>query len=572
MEKIIIYGDGKHPPFEFIDYDGRQSGFNVDITKAIGDEMDLDIELNLLKWTEAIELFDKNKNSLIQGMSMTGERPEIYSFGPDYITVFHNAFALKEREDIKTLMNLDRYIVAVQEDDVALNLMMKMGINKPPISLMVLSSQEDALKLLFNGKVDLIVGNKHTVMYFAEEMKRANDIKIIGSPLNLTKYGIAFHKENKEILEVFETGMNRIKQNGIYGEIYDKWFSNRMGYFGRQIVDNIDLGVIYINKLGGIVSINEIGEKILNIKKEKIQFKSFYETELSNIFETAIVQRIIDNRIGAYQNEISIRLDKRRKSLSVNYIALFDENNNNIGVLINFRDLTLEKAMRDALARRDKMESFDLLLLNLAHEIRNPLTSMKNFINLIPKHIDDEEFREALMFNVPREIDYIDTLLSELLEHSKPREANKSIIKLKEFIEDIIQNLFNIREDNSYIIIEINIDDDFTIEGDITQLKQAFINIFKNAIESFEENGEKIIYVNAYEEEKEKIIDIENTGKLISEYDLNKIYDPFYTTKEEGTGLGLFITYKLIKKNDGFISISNIKDRVKVSILFSKEA
>lgn len=569
MEKIKICGDIKHPPFEFINQEGEMDGFCIEITKSIAEEMNFDIEIELLEWTEAIRSIESGRHDAIQSMSISGNRPERYIFGAEYLTVFHSAFALKKRKDIRNIINIDKYRVAVQENDVGFDIISRMGCSKNPVSILVVSSQEDVLKLLLSEKVDLAVGNKLTLLYYADQLGIQNDIKLIGNPLNLTKYGVAFKKNNAEVAKKFNLGMRKIKNNGKYEEIYDKWFGYKMGYFGKQIIENVETGVIYIDRLGRITAINNFAENILNLSSKKMLFKSFYETEIASIFNTHIIQKMLDERQDAYYGEIEIEKNSIKIYLEVNYARLLDDEHNSMGVLINFKDITDKKKMEKTLMRKDKMESLGFLLINVAHELRNPITSIKNFIELIPEHLDDEEFRESLLYYVPKQIEYIDSLFSNLLEYSKPKEAKITTIYVKELVEsEFMKSFYKMIKQDKDINIEIDVPENFTIRADYNQIKQVIINLVLNASDSINNNG--TIKICAREERNKKIIIIEDDGKSIPATDISKIFDPFFTTKEDGYGLGLYISYNLMKENKGVIEIENTDDGARVLMMFDK--
>ena len=148
------------------------------------------------------------------------------------------------------------------------------------------SNQEEALGLLKAEKVDLVVGNKLTLLYYAKKVGIQDNIKLIGNPLRLTKYGIAFKKKNIALVEKFNKGMGIISKNGEYEEIYRKWFGSSSEYFGQQIIENVEVGVIYIDKLGRTTAINNFAKNILNLSKDEAIFKSFYETKISEIFNS----------------------------------------------------------------------------------------------------------------------------------------------------------------------------------------------------------------------------------------------------------------------------------------------
>ena len=566
---IKICGDYKHPPFEFINENGDTDGFNVDITRAIAEELNLDVNITLLDWTQAIRGIDKRDYDGIQGMSISGNRQNLYIYGGEYHTVFHCAIALKSRKDIKNLINIEKYRIALQENDAAYEIVMGKILKDTPISVFVVSNQEDALKLLLEKKVDLAVGNKLTLLYYADKLEIENQIKLVGNPLNLTRYGLAFHKDKAETAFLFKEGLEKIKSNGKYEEIYNKWFGQNIGFFGKQIIDSVETGVIYIDKFGKRTAISSFAEKVLSIKAKEFLYKSFYDTEIASIFNTHIIQLILDGYKDAYYGKIENDIGNITRYLEVNYTRFLNNENMLMGVLINFKDITEKLRYEKSLMQKDKMESLGFMLLNIAHELRNPLTSIKNFIELIPDHIDDAEFRNALIYHVPKQINYINKLFTDLLEYSKPREASIAEVCLKDVLQnELIGSISKIVENNKDIVFDIKIPDDFIIEADVYQIKQVLINLFVNAIDAIESKG--IIKVYTYEDDKKKILFIEDNGKSISESLIDKVFDPFFTTKENGTGLGLYVCYNLIKENKGTIDISRTENGTKVALIFVK--
>ncbi len=562
MQTIEICGDSNYPPFEFLDSNGECSGFNIDITRCIAEEMGFNISFNLMEWTKAIEYAKKGKCQAIQGMSISSRRKKEFSFSKEYITVFHSIFSLKEREDINSLRDLLSLKIAVQENDISFDIITKMANKSKPIHIIVVPSQEAALEKLFLKEVDAVAGNRLTIMYYAKKQHKHNLLKSLGEPINITKFGVGFIKNRRDLLSLFDQGVQRIKEKGTYKKIYDKWFGQQIDYIDKQIIENVGTGVICINSLGNITAINNSASIILNIEKDDNVFKSFYESELTKFIDSYLIQEILDDGGNAFFKELILNTNGNEKVLKTNMSPLLDYDNNVMGVIINFRDITKEKKADEALRTQDKMQSLGRLISNVAHEIRNPFTSIKNFINLIPENIDDEEFRESLLTHVPRQIDAIDSILKELLEYSSPKSPVISSIKLRPFIDSILK----ITKTNKKVNLTSEIPEDIEVKVDEKHLRQVLINIILNSIDSIDENGSVIITANKTDSLSKIVISDNGTG--ISKENLNRIFDPFFTTKDTGTGLGLYITYQLIKENNGEIEIESNGKGTKVTITF----
>ncbi|MPM76667.1 Signal transduction histidine-protein kinase AtoS [bioreactor metagenome] len=218
---------------------------------------------------------------------------------------------------------------------------------------------------------------------------------------------------------------------------------------------------------------------------------------------------------------------------------------------------SLEMA-NESLRKKDRMESLGILMAGIAHEIRNPLTSIKTYAELLPKKYDNPKFREMISKDIPYEIERLNSLINELLEYSKPKKAFKENVNIYEIIEKILALIGNKIQKES-VKINIDIPKDVFVYADKNHLKQIIINLILNGIEAINKE-EKSINISSMESLGKTYLMIEDNGCGMDKEELNKIYDPFYTTKASGTGLGLFVCYQLMEENNGKIHVSSSKD------------
>lgn len=218
------------------------------------------------------------------------------------------------------------------------------------------------------------------------------------------------------------------------------------------------------------------------------------------------------------------------------------------------RDITEIKRSREFMQQTEKLTVVGELAAGIAHEIRNPLTSLKGFTQLLGDKMGaNHEYMDIMI----TEIDRINTIVSELLLLAKPSKLEFKPIQLKDILDNIITlmsaqaNLYGVK----IRLVSNEPLNDLYIFGIEDKMKQVFINLLKNAIESMEDGGEVVIHV---EEQKGQIeIKFIDAGCGIPRELLPKLGQPFFTTKDRGTGLGLMVCYSIIESHHGTMLIDS---------------
>lgn len=237
-------------------------------------------------------------------------------------------------------------------------------------------------------------------------------------------------------------------------------------------------------------------------------------------------------------------------------------------VQIILRDISERKQTEELMLRSEKLSLAGQLAAGIAHEIRNPLTAIKGFLQLMKPAIHKNGQYFDIVFS---ELNRIELILSELLMLAKPQQhAINNSLNMNKLIREVTA-LLDTQANLNGIIINPSYcnDEDSTIKGDGNHLKQVFINFIKNSIESMPAGGKIDIAIQA---EKDYIeIVIKDEGEGIPEDILKRIGEPFLTTKEKGTGLGLMISYKIIEDHQGTVKVkSKIGEGTTFTIRFIK--
>jgi signal transduction histidine kinase len=215
---------------------------------------------------------------------------------------------------------------------------------------------------------------------------------------------------------------------------------------------------------------------------------------------------------------------------------------------------------RSHIQRADRLASLGTLTAALAHEIRNPLVAIKTFTQLLPERFDDEEFRNHFLNIVSAEVDRISTLINELLEFARPSDPKVEAEDVNTILDSIVLLVSSgIKKKHIHIVKDFSANLPLVLI-DREQIKQVFLNLLLNAIDATEENGKITVKTRAYiKSNQEHYIQIEftDTGCGILAENLESIFNPFFTTKHKGSGLGLSISNQIIQEHKGYIDVES---------------
>lgn len=248
----------------------------------------------------------------------------------------------------------------------------------------------------------------------------------------------------------------------------------------------------------------------------------------------------------------------------------------------NIRLYTEKKSIEAEMRRADRLASLGTLAAGMAHEIKNPLVALKTFTQLLPERYQDREFRESFSKLVGEEVDRINNLVEQLLKFARPAEPEFRLMDLGEVLDDTLLLLRNKISSQSIMVKKHFENRDLTMVGDREKLRQVFLNIIINALDSMPEKGTLTIDGRVIDSHNYRGIDrhrdadckihrlysrdcvmvkISDTGEGIDPGDLPHLFDPFFTTKDTGAGLGLAIAHSIIEEHGGITGVESTVGR-----------
>ena len=344
-----------------------------------------------------------------------------------------------------------------------------------------------------------------------------------------------------------------------------KSFNAMVSSLNEHIIESMTGGVISINMKGKIVAFNRSAELILGYNHEDIIGKSVFDAfpaSGKNKAISGIIRETLDGKRTSSSREINIFSREGKKIIiGITTSLLKDKKNTFMGIVVTFKDLGHIKHLEEQVRRADRLAAVGSLAAGVAHEIRNPLGSVKGLAQLLKEDLKDDDPKKSYAEVIVKEVDRLNKVVEELLSFARPDaselEANFVEVNINDVIE---QTLLLATHDSKKAKIEI-FKEFFTdmplLLADAKKLQQAFLNIIFNAFSAMENGGNLTISTGFNKDTKVINISFADTGVGISADGLKKIFDPFYTAKAIGTGLGLTITHQIIASHKGKIDVKS---------------
>lgn len=324
----------------------------------------------------------------------------------------------------------------------------------------------------------------------------------------------------------------------------------------RKVFEGSFDGMVLWNWDFKILDINPVAAEYFGCRREEVIGKTLHAL-LHTDDDEKIQKDFLRHLFKLKENGVADYLITVPRTNYTKYYEIISKGNltSNMNLTV-IRDITEKRAMQEQLRKSDTLNIVGELAAGIAHEIRNPMTALKGFIQLLQSSMKEEE--HSLYFNViTSELARIESIITEFLVLAKPQATQFQNHDIRKIMSDTI-DLLNAQALMHNIQISCHFHEplpDVYCEGN--QIKQVFINIIKNAIEVMPNGGNIGIKIQ-YEKGKQLIhTSIRDEGEGIPEDKIEKLGEPFYTTKERGTGLGLMISYKIIKEHKGMIDVES---------------
>lgn len=601
-KETLVYGmDWKAPPLTFTNEETNQNeGLLIDYMSALSIELGVNVAYEAIPFNEIMDCLDRGDIEM-SDLFESPDRLKKYAFTQPLYRLRGIAVTNAKRQDMQSISELIGKRIGIVEDDFAVehcNLYYPEG--EKGTEYIMVKDMKEGLKLLKKGEVDVLAGDETVIDYYVEELNLKSAIREVGDGLYEKNVTFAVRKQDTVLLKALNKGILNLKKNNILVQAQNKWFDtsapvitdiNALRWLPftvaavfivficflywqsimdqkihertreiqvqkdnqRTIIDNIQSMLLVVNRDGLVVDVNQAALRILGTE--------------SLTSTGSLIGRNVNSipLLSALLNAHETSSPDKIHSLHGSYYTVFTRQLNSFdnSKLIVIDDQTEKTMAEKRLRQESKMSAVGQLSAGLAHEIRNPLGLIKNYTYLLKYGIDSMEKNEEIFHAIHvigDSTDRINGLVENLLKFSRLGDEKMTQVNLYELIHNI-EALGKKRLEKTGIRFSIVCEQDVRFYTSEETLKITLLNLINNAADAlmdYDSGPErKRIDCHIEVDEQRLTIRIADNGPGIAEEHLDALFMPFFTTKDGGTGLGLYTVSSELEKLGGSIQLDH---------------
>lgn len=606
---IRVAVSGHMKPLMFIDENGMPQGAYIDIMNELARIGDLNVEYVIYdRQMQAVTALDKGEVDAVLGAldsdaaNYTSLKPssEIYAASvclvaekskSDYILEHPSMYGAKTAYEMGTAS----YSQVSQ-------------IRANPIIIM--STQEDLFRSLQQGDVDMIVALRDCVQSYIGPGQLPEQYTIALNYLSSTSYSILLRRDDHLRINSINGCINQLRASAKYKDILDRWIVN-MDLENAQMrirrLTNI-LGIVFAGALLILASIIVFNRQLRRMVDEKTSELKEKVDDLENAY--TLRNKLVEHGSAA---NLVVKLDgtvllmndvaRRMEGIPIEQpdlpnietmhiigpawekspaemdqpelLVLRDEDGSRHTYryqchrtsvqderVFIVEDVTSEEQEKQEIFEESKNKALNRIISGIAHEIKNPLTTIRTYASLAKEQGSDPEFLESFNEYVPREVDRISKMIETLMNYSRPPRGQQERFCMADVVDDCLGLAYISAKKK--IVIRTQLDRDLFVNTSKEPVRQALVNLLMNSVESVEmkiaagmDPKEQEVKVSVYRQGNDVVTEVYDTGQGMTEEQVQQCMDPFYTTKKTGTGMGLAMSKMYIRENGGRLEVES---------------
>lgn len=334
---------------------------------------------------------------------------------------------------------------------------------------------------------------------------------------------------------------------------------SRIKAFSDNIVENMPVGLLFVGENNRIVTMNNISEQMLKLSFEEVQDKEAEDVlppQINDLFGQA------HKSPSVFIKELDIPIHGRNMLFETSTSILRDGKDSFLGYIVLLRDITEIQHLKKEVLRKERLASLGSLAAGVAHEIRNPLSSIKGFATYFKERYREVPEDQKTADIMIKEVERLNRVIGQLLEFARPMNVVRKEVNLIDTIRHSIEMIKSQAGAKGVQIVSDDMPDEpFYAYIDQDKIGQVLLNLYLNAMDAMDNGGILKVSVEKDTVNSNVTVRVTDTGHGIPSQDLGRVFDPYFTTKQSGTGLGLAIVHKILEAHSGQIKITSSEDQ-----------
>jgi PAS domain S-box-containing protein len=329
--------------------------------------------------------------------------------------------------------------------------------------------------------------------------------------------------------------------------------------FRDGVIEHLPLGVVAIDTRGRVLTWNRSAEAILGIDRATARGVPLHRLTPDRSWYDSLVQSLEAGKENLRLERVLSRPDGTKLPAEVSTAPLRDGEGRIRGAVATLVDLSSLKQMEERIRQLDRLAALGRFASSVAHELRNPLTGIATGVQYLERGFPEEdERREGIKF-ILREVVRLNRIVEDLFSSTRPRNLLLAPLRLSDVGERAARGAAPAAQEKQVEVRLEHADTWPALTADADQLQQVLLNLVQNAVQATPPGGLVIVRARMEAEPPPErvVIEVEDTGAGIAPEHLPKIFDPFYTTRQTGTGLGLFVAHGIVQRHGGTIEVES---------------
>ena len=623
------------PPFQFLGEDGRVQGIHIDMMKAIASQDEYELEFLLYENNRAcFEALREGEIDVVLGAIPSTDREEKGFSYTDSLT--SSQLCMIARSDV--LQRGSKITTAIYASETVRHaLIANLNIHQ----FVAAGDQTKVYERHLQDTDTAMIGIKDSLIYQLAADGKEDEYTVRYNYLGALEFSMVVRSKDAELFRAMNLSINQFKASQEYENICNTWLpvSTREAEFQR-ILNRIliIIGIVALLVMGYALLMRRMQKMLRRQVAEQTKEIQAAQMELERNFAQLQDESDLRNRIIKYSPNGMLLVDRAYKITYINHsacaIAGVDEscvgqsamefpvfreilqkegeavfeNGTTIetstihigdtpirmrtfdyvihqiiqygditGVLLTVQDVTKAERRRQEAFERQKSSALTRIAAGIAHEIRNPLMTIRTFASLIGTKGDDKQVQEQFALYVPNEVDRINRLIDNLIHYAKPVKRQVERVCVDEIVADSLSLIRTVLRKSNFRLQQEAVSDLY-ITVDRDQIKQVMTNILINGMEAMENKRSRTgcedvmtLAVRTEAQDDKVYIRIRDEGTGMTEEELAQCRDPFFSTKDAGTGLGLALCEQYIHENNGVMEIESVKNEyTEILLIFER--